>query len=108
MSIEILEYVRKELLAHGAVRSTPEFCRSWLARSDGYLRTLRYHRLQPSMEALAVCSHKLGYYAERLRTSEDDSHKAWAERFDRLSLLCEQAIAQQAKAKWMSPDRMGR
>lgn len=118
MSIEILEYVRQELIAYGLVRDTPEFYCSWLACGDGYLGALQHHRLQPSVEALARCSHKLGSYADGLRTSDDGRNRAWAERFDRLSLLCEQASAQQASAqqasaqeasaKVASPDRTGR
>ena len=45
MSIRLLEHMRDELIAHGIVQNTPEFCRSWLGRSEGYIRVLRYHQL---------------------------------------------------------------
>lgn len=106
MSITLLEHLRDELIQSGAVQNTPEFCRCWLGRSEGYIRTLRYHQIEPSVETLAVCSNKLGYYAERLRRSERADHQAWVDRFDRLRELCDQAIARQAQAVWRAPERM--
>ena len=35
MSIRLLEHMRDELIATGIVQNTPEFCRSWLGRSEG-------------------------------------------------------------------------
>ena len=34
MSIRLLEHMRDELIATGIVQNTPEFCRSWLGRSE--------------------------------------------------------------------------
>ena len=99
MSVKLLEHLRDELIACGVVHNTPEFCRAWLGRSEGYIRTLRNHGTGPSVETLAICSHKLGYYADRLRGSGDDGHVRLAEQFDRLKLLCEGAIAEQAEAE---------
>ena len=96
MSVKLLEHLRDELIACGVVHNTPEFCRAWLGRSEGYIRTLRNHGTGPSVETLAICSHKLGYYADRLRGSGDDGHVRLAEQFYRLKLLCEGAIAEQA------------
>jgi hypothetical protein len=42
MSIRLLEHIRDELRGSGAVQNTPEFCTSWLGRSEGYIRTLRF------------------------------------------------------------------
>ena len=70
MSIKLLEHIRDELRGSGAIQNTPEFCTSWLGRSEGYIRTLRFHGLEPSVEALSVCSHKLGHYADKLRGSD--------------------------------------
>ena len=106
MSVKLLEHLRDELIACGVVHNTPEFCRAWLGRSEGYIRTLRNHGTGPSVETLAICSHKLGYYADRLRGSGDDGHVRLAEQFDRLKLLCEGAIAEQAEAVWRAPERM--
>src|SRR6056297_203645 len=106
MSVKLLELLRDELIKSGVVQNTPEFCRAWLGRSEGYIRTLRNHRTGPSVETLTVCSHKLGHYRDRLRESGDDSHVELAEQFDRLKLLCDGAIAEQAERVWRAPDRM--
>jgi len=107
MSIKLLEHIQAELRSVGIVKSAPEFCNGWLGRSEGYIRTLRHHDLQPSVAVLSVCSHKLGYYADKMRHSEDVQHEAWVQCFDRLKGLCDQAIAQQSEAIWSKPERMG-
>ena len=106
MSVKLLEHIRDELISSGAAANTPEFCRAWLGRSEGYIRTLRHHRMEPSVETLAVCAHKLGYYADQLRESKNPGHILWVERFDRLKTLCDAAIARQAEAVWRAPERM--
>jgi hypothetical protein len=106
MSIGLIEHLRDELIASGAVRNTPEFCQAWLGRSEGYIRTLRYQGIEPSVETLAVCANKLGYYAERLRGSDGEGHREWVQRLDRLKVLCDQAIARQAERVWREPERM--
>lgn len=106
MSIKLLEHIRDELISSGAATNTPEFCRAWLGRSEGYIRTLRHHSIAPSVETLTICAHKLGYYADRLRGSDHPDHRAWVVRFDRLKSLCDQAIAQHAEAVWRLPERM--
>ena len=55
MSIKLLEHIQSELKAAGVVSSTPECCNGWLGRSEGYIRTLRYHDLDPSV---AVLNHR--------------------------------------------------
>lgn len=57
-------------------------------------------------EKLAVCAHKLGYYANQLRGSDNKNHHACAVRLDRLKGLCDAAIAHHAEAVWRTPDRM--
>ena len=106
MSIKLLEHIRDELISSGAAANTPEVCRAWLGRSEGYIRTLRNHGTGPSVETLTICAHKLGYYADRLRGSEGEDHRAWVERFDRLKRLCDAAIARHAEAVWRVPERM--
>jgi|AntAceMinimDraft_12_1070368.scaffolds.fasta_scaffold83483_1 hypothetical protein len=107
MSIKLLEHVRDELKRSGAVQNTPEFCRSWLGRSEGYIRTLRHHHLEPSVATLAVCANKLDYYAQHLKGSDEPEHQAFVARFEGLKGLCDQAIAKQAQAVWREPARMG-
>lgn len=105
MSIKLLEHLRDELISSGAAQNTPEFCRCWLGRSEGYIRTLRYHQIEPSVETLTVCSNKLGYYADLMRHSDKPEHQAWVARFDRLKTLCDQTIERQAQAVWRVPER---
>jgi hypothetical protein len=88
------------------VQNTPEFCRSWLGRSEGYIRVLRYNRIDASVETLTICSNKLGYYAARLNGSDAEEHKAWAAKLINLKALCDSAIARQAEAVWRAPERM--
>ena len=106
MSIKLLEHMRDELIGCGAAQNTPEFCRAWLGRSEGYIRTLRNHGTGPSVETLTICSHKLGHYADRLRGSDVAEHRVMAHQFDRLKSLCDQAIARHAEAVWREPARM--
>jgi hypothetical protein len=106
MSVKLLEHLRDELIGCGVVQNTPQFCQAWLGRSEGYIRTLRNHGTGPSVETLTVCSHKLGHYRDRLRDSGDDGHAYLADQFDKLKLLCDQAIARHAEAVWRTPERM--
>ena len=106
MSIKLLEHMRDELIATGIVLNTQEFCRSWLGRSEGYIRVLRYHNTEPSVGTLSICSSKLGYYADRLAASDEQQHQAWGERLANLKALCDRAIAQQAETVWRAPERM--
>ena len=106
MSIRLLEHLRDELIQTGIVTNNPEFCCSWLGRSEGYIRVLRYHGIEPSVETLTICSNKLGYYAARLNASDAEDHKAWAAKLIKLKALCDSAIAKQAEAVWRAPKRM--
>ena len=107
MSIKLLEHIHAELKAAGFVSSIPEFCNTWLGRSEGYIRTLRYHDLDPSVAVLSVCSHKLGHYAQRLKDSPKAEHTDTARSFEQLKQLCDQEIAKQSQAIWRQPERMG-
>ena len=106
MSVKLLEHLRDELIACGVVQNTPEFCRAWLGRSEGYIRTLRNHGTVPSVETLAICSHKLGHYRDRLREKGRAEHLRLAEQFELLKVLCDGAIARHAEAVWRAPERM--
>jgi hypothetical protein len=107
MTLQILETVRDRLIACEAVRSNREFCISWLAKDESYIRVLRFHNTQPSADAIANCASKLAYYAKHLRCSENPHCHAWAEEFNDLRELCEQALYEGARQKWMTPERMG-
>ena len=107
MSRQILEQVRDELASCGVISSNREFCVSWLAKDPSYMRGLRFRDLPPSADALATCASKLGYYALHLSKSSQPEQREWSERFYRLRSLCQQAMETQARAKWMTVERMG-
>lgn len=107
MSRQILEQVRDELIDCAAVNSHKEFCESWLAKDESYMRGLRFRDLQPSADALATCASKLAYYAHHLGKSSRTEHQQLGERLAALNHLCQQALEQQARSKWMTPQRMG-
>lgn len=107
MTLQILETVRDKLIDCDAVRSNKEFCVSWLAKDESYLRVLRHRKAAPSADALATCASKLAYYAKHLRKSDHPHHQNWAEQFDELRALCEQMLYDNARTKWMTPKRMG-
>lgn len=107
MSIQVLEQVRDELKACNAISSNREFCESWLARDESYLRVLRFHKIGPSTDALATCASKLRYYVYHLGKSDTEQHQEWAVRFEQLHELCQEAVDRQARTKWMTAKRMG-
>lgn len=107
MSIRVLETVCAELKACNAITSNKEFCISWLAKDESYMRVLRHHQTQPSADALAICASKLAYYALHLGKSDKLEHQEWVERFEDLRSQCLQAMDEQARTKWMTPERMG-
>ena len=107
MSRQILEQIRDELVSCGVVSSNREFCESWLARDASYIRGLKFRNLEPSAATLATCASKLGYYAHHIAKSDKPEHRDWYKRFTALQGLCEQAIEQQARAQWMTSERMG-
>jgi hypothetical protein len=107
MSIRVLETVCAELKECKAITSKREFCVSWLAKDESYLRVLRHHQALPSADALANCASKLAYYSYHLGKSKKPEHQEWVKRFEELRGQCLHAMDQQAKTKWMTPERMG-
>ena len=63
MQKTILNEVFELLQRIGAVSSESEFSRDWLARSECYMRTLRFKQANPSVGTLAICASKLQHYA---------------------------------------------
>jgi hypothetical protein len=108
MSITLIEHLRDKLIEYGAVKSSAEFCRCWLGRSEGYIRTLRHHQIDASIDALAVCASKLAHYAERLAHDDSEDHCRWRDRFERLQALCEVEIERQAAAQWQQARQTAR
>ena len=57
----------------GFVSSIPEFCNAWLGRSEGYIRTLRYHDLDPSWLCSVCVRTNLGIMRKGLKTAQKPS-----------------------------------
>ena len=63
MQKTVLNEVFELLQQIGAVSSESEFSRDWLARSECYMRTLRFKHANPSVRTLAICASKLQHCA---------------------------------------------
>ena len=60
-----------DLLKHiGTVTSESEFSADWLARSECYMRTLRFKQANPSVGTLAICASKLQHYASCMTATD--------------------------------------
>lgn len=77
MTIQLLEQVCATLKEANLARSEREFCEQWLAKSECYMRTLRFQNIEPSAEALATLSSKLGYYVNELARRDDETSAYW-------------------------------
>ena len=73
MTIQLLEHVSDRLRSAELVLNEREFCELWLAKSECYMRTLRFNGMEASAEALATLGSKLGYYANELARRHDDT-----------------------------------
>ena len=47
-----------------------EFSRDWLARSECYMRTLRFKQANPSVGTLDICASDLQHYASCIMAKE--------------------------------------
>ena len=100
MEKSVLNLVFCFLRQQGPLESESEFSRDWLARSDCYLRSVRFKRVQPSVSTVAVCASKLHYYAERMR--ERGAHSELAAQFLELSEQSHHHINREADAAWFA------
>lgn len=102
MSRELMHEIRDLLKKTNAITSEREFCERWLGKSECYMRTLRFSRIQPSADALATVSDKLRYYAEKMRSSENSNLIAASDEFERLAEACWTSIQSTARRKWLT------
>ena len=100
MEKSVLNRIFCFLREQGLVESESEFSRDWLARSECYLRSVRFKRAQPSVSTVAVCASKLHYYAEKMR--ECGTHSELAAQFSELSEQCHHYINSEAEAEWLA------
>lgn len=100
MTNQILETVCDTLKAANLVSGEQELCVRWLAKSECYMRTLRFHGLEPSAEALAILGSKLGYYATELARQGDATSAHWSGVLDQLRSQTQAALEQRVRARW--------
>ena len=70
MKKTVLNEVYDLLKKIGAVDNESEFSTDWLARSECYMRTLRFKQANPSVGTLAICASKLQHYASCMTATE--------------------------------------
>ena len=99
MQKTVLDEVYDLLKKIGAVDNESEFSTDWLARSECYMRTLRFKQANPSVGTLAICASKLQHYASFMTLK--NSHNELSQRFTQLSNQCHQQINAQSQSVWV-------
>ena len=100
MTIQLLEHVNDRLRSAELVLNEREFCKQWLAKSECYMRTLRFNDMNPSAEALATLGSKLGYYANGLAARDDPASQYWAGVLTELRKQTQAALEVRVKERW--------
>jgi hypothetical protein len=100
MTIQLLEEVCDTLRSAHLVQTEREFCERWLAKSECYMRTLRFNRLEPSAEALATLGSKLGYYANVLERGSDTTALHWSSVLTELRSKTQAALEVRVRERW--------
>tara|TARA_B110000879_G_scaffold52488_1_gene74474 strand:+ start:264 stop:578 length:315 start_codon:yes stop_codon:yes gene_type:complete len=98
MQKTVLSDVFELLRQIGAVRSESGFSRDWLARSECYMRTLRFKQANSSVGTLAICISKLQHYGRCMTATE--AHTQLAKQFIELSEKCHKQINADAVGWW--------
>jgi hypothetical protein len=98
MQKTVLDEVYDLLKKIGAVDNESEFSTDWLARSECYMRTLRFKQANPSVGTLAICASKLQHYG-RCMTAKD-AHAKLGKQFIELSEQCHKQINADAVGWW--------
>ena len=100
MSKTVLFEVFELLKSHGLVLTENEFSKDWLARSDSYVRGLRFHDAEPSIATMALLASKLQYYGERLLSQQTEQHRALGDKFLSYSQICHSKINERCVDRW--------
>ena len=98
MQKTVLDEVYDLLKNIGAVDNESEFSTDWLARSECYMRTLRFKQANPSVGTLAICASKLQHYGCCMTATEH--HTQLGKRFIELSEQCHKQINADAVGWW--------
>lgn len=104
MQKTVLNEVFELLQQIGAVSSESEFSKDWLCRSECYMRTLRFKRVKPSVDTLAICASKLQHYGRCMTATEQ--HTQLGKRFIELSEQCHKQINSDAVGWWKEEVRV--
>lgn len=96
----MIENICNLVIAEGLAENEGDFCERWLCRAEGYMRTLRFRQLQPSVEALMTCADKLGYYAEIFAASDRSDTRVSAANLHALAVACRAAVERGARERW--------
>jgi len=102
MSEGLLEQVCATLQEANLIRGEKEFCLQWLAKSECYMRTLRFNSIEPSAEALATLGSKLGYYANELARRNDSTAQHWSIVLTELRTKTQAALETRVRQRWQS------
>jgi len=97
MAINFLDEVYTQLEQLDLVSSRKEFCEQWLGRAEGYVRTLRFYRYQPSVDVLSVLANRMDHYARHFAKSD----VVVQERLETLKADCWRDIEQRSRLAWM-------
>ena len=104
MKKTVLNEVYDLLKKIGAVDNESEFSRDWLARSECYMRTLRFKQANPSVGTLAICASKLQHYASCMTATEAQTQLGNC--FIELSERCHKQINADAVGWWKDEARV--
>ena len=104
MQKTVLDEVYDLLKKIGAVDNESEFSTDWLARSECYMRTLRFKQANPSVGTLAICASKLQHYASCMTAT--DAHAKLGKQFIKLSEQCHTQINTDARGWWKDEVRV--
>ena len=104
MQKTVLDEVYDLLKKIGAVDNESEFSTDWLARSECYMRTLRFKQANPSVGTLAICASKLQHYGRCMTATE--RHAQLAKQFIEFSEKCHKQINADAVGWWKDEVRL--
>ena len=104
MQKTVLNDVFELLVQIGAVSRESEFSKDWLFRSECYMRTLRFKRVKPSVNTLAICASKLQHYGRCMTATE--RHTQLGKRFIELGEQCHKQINSHAVGWWKDEVRV--
>ena len=104
MQKTVLNEVFELLQQIGVVSSESEFSKDWLCRSECYMRTLRFKRVKPSVDTLAICASKIQHYGRCMTATEQ--HTQLGKRFIKLSEQCHKQINTDAVEWWKDEVRV--